>query len=51
MSAFADGNKIKIEMRSCWIKVGLTSKGSSPRSVEVGEVQKDTNGRRSHKDG
>ena len=33
MSAFADGNKIEIEMRSCWIKVGLTSEGSSPLSV------------------
>lgn len=51
MSVFADGIKIKIEMRSFWIKVGLTSNGSFPLSVGVGQVQKDTNGRRPYKDG
>ena len=40
-----------IEMRSCWIKVGLTSNDSFPLNVGVGEVQKEINGRRSCKDG
>ena len=47
----ADGVKIMIEMRSCWIKVGLTSNDSFPLNVGVGEVQKEINGRRSCKDG